>query len=294
VAGKIARARTALRRGGVPELVRATRTWLSVRIAPAALSRVVKPVAEPVPVPAAPPRPGPADVVDHATAMAWFAPRRHTYQRLSEAVTEFVDPDGLVLDVGANVGFFSKVLGETLDFHGTVHLFEPVPNLAALCHETLRDAPFEAVVHAYGLSDEDATLDIFIAADGNLGWNTMIAGRASAGMMARQIRVRPFDDVQLDAVPCFIKIDVEGAEYKVLQGMLAALERWSPRPTILCEIGWGSPRHPNWDEELEVFTRLENLGYRAVNLNQVPVDLTAITRTTDVLFLCDDPDGRSG
>jgi len=74
-----------------------------------------------------------------------------------------VDRTGVTFDVGANIGCLTKVLGEATDFRGTVHLFEPIPNLAELCHETLLDAPFETYVHEFGLSDEDTSVDIFIA-----------------------------------------------------------------------------------------------------------------------------------
>ncbi len=225
-----------------------------------------------------------ADTVSYRDAFDWFEKHRPTYERLARAVAPYVDPNGTVLDIGANIGYFTKVLGEALGLTGTVHLFEPVPNLAALCRITVAELPFEAVVHEYGLSDEDAEIEIFTARGGNLGWNTIIAERAK-GMAASRIQVRKFQPEELGgAIPSFVKIDVEGAESRVLGGMLDAIKNWSPRPTILCEIGWGQ-RHPQWQEELAVFTRVLDLGYQVIDLTGEPLDITKLTKTTDVIFV---------
>lgn len=224
-----------------------------------------------------------AGTVSYDEAMAWFAPRKPAYIRLAQAVAPYVRPDGMVLDIGANIGYFTKILGETLGLTGTVHLYEPVPNLAALCRVTASNLPFETVVHEYGLSDEDAEIEIFTDVNGNLGWNTIIAERAD-GMTSNKIQVRKFVPEALGATPAFVKIDVEGAESKVLNGMIDAFATWSPRPPVLCEIGWGQG-HPHWQDELAVFTRLLDLGYHVVDLNGKPVDITTLTKTSDVIFL---------
>ena len=289
----------AFRRGGSQEVLWVARKRLAAKIEPVPRAKAKRPDAKTVTKPKAPST-SPAKVqvapkaaaperltagqVSHAQALEWFAPRRKTYDRLVGAVAPFVDRDGLVLDVGANIGYFTKIFGEQLGFRGTVHLFEPIPHLAELCRATLQDVPYTAVVHEFGLSDQDGEIEIFQAADGNLGWNTIVASKASAGMQPLNIQVRAFDTCGIDGTPSFIKIDVEGAEYRVLAGMLGALESWSPRPTILCEVGWGSG-HPDWAQELEIFERLAQLGYAPQSLDGQPVDVHSITRTTDLLFV---------
>jgi len=70
----------------------------------------------------------------------------------------------------------------------------------------------------------------------------------------------------------------------VLGGMLESIARWDPKPTILCEVSWGKS-HPNWARELEVFRKLEALGYTAVDLNRRPVAVSEISETSDIIFL---------
>lgn len=223
--------------------------------------------------------------VDLTTARAWFERRRPTYEALVDAVARYVPRDGLVLDVGANIGFFTVVLTERAGFRGTVHLFEPVPNLADLCMQTARTLPCTAVVHRVALGDETGTARIFVAGDGNLGWNTLVGEKAHpATMAALEIDVVRYCDLGLAGVPDLVKIDVEGAEYRVLRGLLPSLRTWPRRPLILCEIGWGVT-HPAWSEQLVVFDQLTDLGYETRDLAGAPLEVRALTRTTDVLFV---------
>lgn len=279
----------AYRRGGLAEVIPICRKRLAATIYPGTMpqpqkqpSRTTPPVV-PVPVPTVAPEK--ADSVTYEKAIAFFEPRKPGYVTLSEAVRPYVQREGTILDVGANIGYFTKVLAETLDFHGTAHLFEPIPHLAELARKTAATFDFDARVHEFGLSDEAAEVEIFIAASGNLGWNTMISERRTTDMTAVNIVVKPYRDAGIDAVPCFVKIDVEGAEYKVLGGMLDAIEGWQPRPPILCEIGWGAQGHPEWGRELEVFDRLRSLGYHAVDLSHDPVVLEDLAKTTDIIFV---------
>lgn len=222
--------------------------------------------------------------VEYEASMAFFRRRHDNYVRLVDAVAPWVSPRGLVLDVGANVGYFTKVLGERLDFGGEAHLFEPIPHLAAHCRVTAAALAFTAHVHEFALGDQPGSVELFVANSGNLGWNTMVAEKANDTMTRIEIEVRRFDDLGLTARPDLVKIDVEGAEHRVLQGMFASLERWTPRPVILCEVGWGA-NHPQWQEELAAFDRLADLGYTARTLGGDALDVRQLTRTTDVVFV---------
>ena len=121
----------------------------------------------------------------------------------------------------------------------------------------------------------------------------MVAQRRTADMREIRVQMRRLDTVDLEQVPSFVKIDVEGAEYRVLRGMLPVLEQWPTKPAILCEIGWGTA-HPEWQQELAAFDRLFALGYRATSLAGEPLDVRTLSRTTDVLFVPDTAPGVSG
>ena len=226
-----------------------------------------------------------AQTVDLDRANAFFEKRRAGYETLADVVAPYLPTDGVLFDVGANVGFFTKVLVERTGFSGRAHLFEPVPNLAELCALTADELSCEATVHGVGLSDADSHLEIFISSDGNLGWNTMVEQKARGkAMIPVDIEVARFDGLAITEVPDLVKIDVEGAEYLVLEGMLPSIALWSPLPVILCEIGWGAG-HPEWPQELAAFDALRALGYETTLVNGDRVDVRDLRSTTDVLFI---------
>ena len=222
--------------------------------------------------------------VTHKEAMKWFKHRKAGYEELVSAVTPYLNQDSIIFDVGANVGYFSFMLAKKIDFNGSIYLFEPLPNLAKLCEETFQGTSYETKVFNYGLSNEDSEQDIFVSSNGNIGWNTLVQSKASEDMEKVRIQLKEFENCQLDAIPTFIKIDVEGAEYLVLRGMLDSFKKWAHLPVILCEVGWGNS-HPNWDEEIEVFKQLREIGYSICDLNGLEIDETSLTSTTDVLMI---------
>lgn len=277
--GKAAAALSALREGGPRELITRTRSWGARALDPGAAPA---PGADRPVAPAAP-RANAANV-RFAQATRFFEQRHANYEALADAIKPHLPPDGVLFDIGANIGYFSMVVGDRTGFRGAAHLFEPIPHLAQFCFRSLTDVDFTVAVHQYGLSDADGEVDIFIDTSGNFGWNTMIGERAK-NMTPQRILVRRFDGIGLTVVPSVIKIDVEGAEYLVLRGLLPSIRSWAKRPPILCEIGWGATGHPAWKEELAVFGELLELGYRATTLEGEPVVLEEVSKTCDVMFL---------
>jgi FkbM family methyltransferase len=274
VSARIANVRRGYQRG---ELTAVGRRWAARRVWPGVLPEPEKPKPE-LPPPL-------AAVVDYDVAMAWFEKRRKKYVRLTKVIEPYLDTDGVMFDIGANVGFFTKVVGELTGYTGTVHLFEPLPHLASLCRRTAGELPFWAQVHEFGLGDEDALLDLYVDTKyGNLGWNTLEAKRASAVMARTQIRVHRFETCGLLVEPSFVKIDVEGAEYRVLEGMLSSIKNWTTKPPFLIEVGWGQS-HPEWTRDLAALNGLVDLGYRTTAHDGSPLELANLTKTTDVLFL---------
>jgi len=224
----------------------------------------------------------PATVTYH-NAWKFFQGRDKYYFELLEAITPIIDKNGIILDVGANIGYFSLALFERTGFKGTAHLFEPVKHLASLCEDTFKENKYDVTIHPFALGSENKTTKIYLADDGNIGWNTIIAGKAGVKMREEIIEIKKFDDLEIP-LPEFIKIDVEGAEWMVLQGMMNKLSASVKLPVILCELGWGN-KHPQFDEVTKTFSALEKLGYQICDLRWKATDINTISETTDILLL---------
>jgi len=124
--------------------------------------------------------------------MRWFGHRRYLYDKLISTVYPYISSDAIVFDIGANIGYFTMLLAERLEFKRGAYLFEPVPNLAELCRITFHNASFAVTVCDFGLSDKDMEENIFLNTDGNIGANSLVKKSISEDRMS-SIRLKPFD-----------------------------------------------------------------------------------------------------
>lgn len=232
--------------------------------------------------------------VTHREALSFFEDRRDQYLEAVALLARLATPEDDFIDVGANIGYFAREYMKSVSFRGEAYLFEPVPNLARLCSATFAELPYRVTVHPFALGDSEGSFPIFTADDGNIGWNTFVAGKAGSGMKRVTVQSRRFDLLGIDLSRVgAIKIDVEGGEFRVLRGMLPALVQSRRLPVLLVEVGWGKS-HPNWGEELEIFSELARLGYRSLDPDGGAVDLAAMEGTRDVLFLPERLQGAFG
>jgi FkbM family methyltransferase len=134
-----------------------------------------------------------------------------------------------VFDIGANVGYYTLMAGALLAGRGEVHAFEPAPTTFTRLRTNVRLNGFGHVVlnHA-GMLDHNGTgiLNVGESAD-NSSFQPGFA-RAVARVEVPTIR---FDSYCRDAGvrrADLIKIDAEGVELAVLQGMGNLLLDWHP------------------------------------------------------------------
>ena len=129
-------------------------------------------------------------------------------------------PGDTFLDIGAHVGQFALVAAQAVGATGRVVAIEPNPPVCAvLLVNRARTAPaarFDVVSGA--LSDQRGTVSFGIASAGNLGSTRMVGGERSDAVLCQTLTYRDLiDELQIGAVRA-AKIDVEGAELKVLRG----------------------------------------------------------------------------
>lgn len=150
-----------------------------------------------------------------------------------------LDRSGAVLDVGANIG------NHTLFFAGEgfarVHAFEPNPRTVQLLRFNTGDLA-QIAVHAHGLSARAGTATAIIPRT-NAGGASLQGGRQEGGAEGDRVAfdLRRFDDLAIagEAV-ALVKLDVEGHEAEVVDGMRAMLAR--DAPTIIFECNRGTER----------------------------------------------------
>lgn len=201
--------------------------------------------------------------------------RRFYYRRLASGSlseeAEFALLPALVrsgevaLDVGANLGGYTIALSRLVGPTGQVHAFEPIPRtFRLLTHNVRRLAPFPNVL-LYELAADNRTsrTTMSIPLERSLAnyYVASLARRSADPVKTIEVSVTSLDAWEPPACGHigFLKIDVEGAEWNVLDGARSLLERH--RPLVLCELG-DSVRLFGHSQQ-DVLSLVAGLGYTA-------------------------------
>ena len=161
--------------------------------------------------------------------------------RETAALPLLIKPGDIAFDVGANYGQYVRALAPLVGAAGQVHAFEPsgitMEGLRLMCRLLrLKNVSF----HQLALSDREGTaqLEIPIKDGGHLGIGlARLHSGENPRSIAEEVPVTTLDAfAQRNGISrCdFIKCDVEGAEYRVLQGGIETLKRHRPR--LILEI----------------------------------------------------------
>lgn len=156
--------------------------------------------------------------------------RRHDvlqYQfKKYEAALTFVKQRRLAIDVGANIGLWSKNMVE--DFE-VLHAFEPVPKYVECWQENML-GEVNAELHQFALGAKADIVSLTNVTPNSHG-DTIIAPKSDKSI-AVDVEMRTLDSFELRNVD-FIKIDCEGYEVNVLLGGEKTIRR--DRPVIIVE-----------------------------------------------------------
>jgi FkbM family methyltransferase len=181
-------------------------------------------------------------------------------------LTRSLRAGNVFVDIGANVGYFTTLASRLVGPRGKVIAFEPDPDSCALLRANLRrNGARNAVVFSDALGAEDRAGQLYLSKS-NFGDHRVAAG--GEDRQSVPISIRRFDTVcdglELSKID-FIKIDVQGYEPQVFEGMGGCLERLQVR-TILMEF-WPYGIRYAGDSPEKLIDRLVNDGYVIHELN---------------------------
>lgn len=209
------------------------------------------------------------DPCDCVGGNLFFSPQLYdTAER--EFVRMLLPPDGVFLDVGANIGAYALWAARHLSDRGIVLAIEADSHTYRVLRENASSNLVQCTVHLenVGVSDTEEELVFYRNMRKNSGANSFchVADAEPAGKLslvplisiAVKYRLRKID---------FMKIDIEGFELKVLTRFFAdcdTVEHRALKPAnVLVEIDEGPRRHdPRYTKDLK--TLFEISGYEEV------------------------------
>ncbi len=140
---------------------------------------------------------------------------------------QYLSPQAVVFDVGANTGhhtlFFSR-------FAHRVYAFEPYAKLVYLMRQRCIENNIANVdICMYGLGKHDDCVDFFAPTGHNSGIGSFV--RSEVGTMVGKLEIKKGDIVVSNSGITrvdLIKIDVEGVEMDVIQGLAETIQKNTP------------------------------------------------------------------
>ena len=193
-----------------------------------------------------------------------LSPASNPHYQLLKALERFgVD---LVFDIGGNIGQFAHHL-RSVGFKGNIVSFEPLSAAhSALVTATKGDSRWQ--VHPRtAVGDRDGEIVINIAGNSvSSSVLPMLEAHATAEVSSAYVATEQAPLARLDTVShpylqdesrCFVKIDVQGFEWQVLDGAAETLNRTQG---VLCELSL-VPLYAGQHLWQEVMGRLEAQGF---------------------------------
>ena len=151
-----------------------------------------------------------------------------------------IKPGMTVLEIGANVGFFTLLFSGLAGEKGSVLAFEPDPDNFRLLRKSVTEAGRGNTVYRQAaVSDKSGAVKLYIYEE-NRGDHCIYDcgdGRGSVDVEAVPIDSALGPEARVD----FIKMDIQGAEYRALLGMERTIKN-SPALCMLCEFSPGLVR----------------------------------------------------
>jgi FkbM family methyltransferase len=172
---------------------------------------------------------------------------------VTETLWRLTEPGDLAIDAGANIGYMASILGIRVGPKGKVICFEPHPEV------------FESLRENVGIWKKDRRCGSFVLNQAALGiesgqallrTNDWFPANRGTAWISNKVEARP--DLKVIEVPILnldslldagetigvLKMDVQGHEFGVLQGMTRLLKRHAVRDIIFEEeASYPAPTH---------------------------------------------------
>ena len=151
---------------------------------------------------------------------------------------ELVQPGWTVIDVGANIGYFTLLMANRVGPRGKVIAFEPLAENFRILQENIRlNGHRNVVAENCALMSSSERVELRSATPGAITWVASVRVKQDSAVESESVEAISLDEyVQKKGIAKvdFLKIDVEGAEESVLEGATNVLS--TDRPVLLIEL----------------------------------------------------------
>jgi len=175
----------------------------------------------------------------------WLANTGYWESWITSWMTKNIKPGFVCLDIGANYGYYTRIMERLSGPYGSVYAFEANKNLSNMISKSIVDYPIEngspVTVFSVAVTDSKGTVTLNIPPK-YLGGSSIVWGQQDLPSSIADEEWTGAQEVESDTVDHLlgldhidiIKIDIEGAEPIAWKGMQKTL---SKTDLIIIEIG---------------------------------------------------------
>lgn len=175
----------------------------------------------------------------------WLSSTGYWESWITSWMTHNIKPGFVCLDIGANYGYYTRIMERLAESSGAVYAFEANKDLANMISKSIIDYPIDngapVTVFAVAVSDKKGTVTLNIPPK-YIGGSSIVWGKQELPSTISEEEWTIHQEVDADTVDHLlgldhidiIKIDIEGAEPIAWKGMERTL---SKTDLIIIEIG---------------------------------------------------------
>jgi len=189
-------------------------------------------------------------------------------------VQNFLKAGMIVVDLGANIGYYTVLAAEKVGSSGKVFAFEPDRRNFALLRKNIKRNRCQNVIPLRkAVTSKNGSLRLYLSKS-NLGGHRVFEPHGEDIWPSRIIESISLDEFFPNGSRVdFLKMDIEGAEYSAFCGMRRVLEQ-NPHVVILCEFSPYLLRQSGI-APLSFLQEVRGLGFSIfIFAEQIPVQMT--------------------
>ena len=207
--------------------------------------------------------------------------RKNNYDKFEvECLKQIIKKGDIVVDLGANIGYYTLILAQLVGKSGHVYAFEPEPSNFEILSKNVKENKHEHVTLVQkAISDKNSKIKLYVSKR-NLASHRIFD--AEDKRKSIEVDVTTLDEYfqKFEKPVNFIKMDVEGAEGATILGASKIIED-SKNLVIMMEY------FPKWIKKFgdipeEILRSLVEKKFKLFNINQKNKKLDSILITNFV------------
>jgi len=186
---------------------------------------------------------------------------------MTKVAGQEVKKGDVVLDVGASIGYYTLIFAKLAGESGKVFAFEPAPDMFSILKKNISANGYQNVTaEQKAASNRTGKARLYLRVDNNMAHTMSDSHEGRPSIDIESVRLDDYFSGYSGPVN-FIKIDTEGADCAVLQGLTRVLEK-NRALKIITEF------HPKWlkmfgNEPGEYLDLLARNGFKFYDINEM-------------------------